>query len=402
LVDRKQRTALERNDLVTSVLEKLKKIGDLHRLKAAVKRDPTPAAFAVLAERYISLGKPRDALRVTMRGLSMFPTSERLNSISTYLRKDRLKEEITRLKKEAGENPGPATFVSLARCYLELGDHDRTLAVCDECASRYPLNENPYLVAGEVHIARFFQHLAGNDGIEGEALLRRALRLNAQNLNARLLLAQVYYSIGAIEQLDEELTEITRLSPDYEDLIVFRSGMEIEVPEEEADGSVPGPSMAERFRKIEADEAFAYSPESFPASALANSVCTAQSGARVDRDRVSDSVVDLSNQEGVHHVTALGRDGEALAVAGNTGELTGEDFAVLCAEIVSTASDATRRMEFGALGWCTVEGDFGGIAINQVRGLSLSASFGRPLKNGAARRLVGEFAARSFSTEEEG
>ena len=84
-------------------------MSDLRRLRGAVKQDPTPGAFADLAERYISLGKALDARGVAMRGLAAFPTSERLRSISTYLRKDSLREDITRLKKQAGERPNPAT-----------------------------------------------------------------------------------------------------------------------------------------------------------------------------------------------------------------------------------------------------------------------------------------------------
>ncbi len=385
---------------MTSVLEKLRKMSDLHRLRGAVKRAPTPAAFADLAERYISLGKIRDASRIAKRGLALFPSSERLASISTYLRKDGLKGEISRLKKQAATHPAPAVFNSLAHCYLELGDHERTLAICDECASRYPLNEKPYLVAGEVHAEKFFQHILANDGIEGEALLRRALRLNAQNLKARLILAQLYYAIGALDHFDAELAEIRRLSPDYEDLMIFRTAME--VPAEEDPSSTPGPSTAERCRAAEANRRFVHHPGRFPLSALTDPSSCICTEAHIDKARISDTVIELASHQGITNVMALGPDGRPVNMAGGTSQLSCEEFAALAAEILDTASDATRKMEFGALDWCTIEGDFGGITVNQLKGVALAASFGRPLKVGPARRLVGEFAARSLSAEGEG
>ena len=387
---------------MTSVLEKLRKISDLRRLRAAVKRDPTPAAFADLAERYISLGKARDARKAATSGLAVFPTSERLTAISTFLRKDNLKAEITHLKKQTGENPSPAVFIRLAQCYQELGDHERTLAICNECSSRYPLNEHPYLVAGEMHTQRFFQHLSGNDGIEGEALLRRALRLNGQNLDARLLLAQIYYSIGALDYLDQELAEIRRLSADFEDLMVFRSANREPAEAEAEESSTPSPSMVERIRLIESRGEFVNPPWEFPSSALTTPAGIIRTGAQVDEKRVSQNVVDLANHDGVTGVAAIGPDGTTLAAAEDSTASAIDDFPVLVAEILSTACDATRRMEFGELDWCMLEGEFGGIAINHLKEISLAAAFKRPLKSGSARRLVGEFAARSCSADGEG
>jgi tetratricopeptide (TPR) repeat protein len=380
---------------VTSVIEKLRKIGDLHRLRTAVRRSPTPAAFAELAERYISLGKVRDARRAARRGLDLFPMSERLQSVCTFVRKDGLKEEITRLKREAAEKATPAVFVRLAQCYLELGDHERTLAVCNECSERYPLNENPYLVAGEVRTGRFFMHLAGSDGIEGEALLRRALRLNSQNLKARLLLAQLYYAIGALSALDQELAEIRRQSPNFRHLDEFRAQMEAQ---EEEETGTPGPSMAERIREIESRGEFIHPPRQFPANALTNPAAMSRAETHLRTGSVTRHTEDLATGRGIFCATAVDTDGNALAAAGGGGPIGAEDFPLIVTELLDTASDATRRMEFGALDWCAVEGDFGGIAFCDGKGASLAVGYDLPIRTRAARQLLSEYAARSFAS----
>jgi len=373
----------------------LKQMRDMRRLKREAKRSPSPATLGALAERFIACGKTDDARKVAERGLRRFPTSERLSSICTFAKKERMQHEIRRLRDQIEENPTPAAYTRLAEIYRSLASHDAALRTCEDCLERYPLNENPYLIIGEIHLERFLRDLTASDGLQAEAQLRRVARLNGQNLRAMLLLARLYHAVGAVDELRSTLDLIQGLAADLPELEQIEAGLD-SVPDQDENLSA-----AERIRRIEITGEFPKMPQEFPDMGITRMLGGPSSEVRLDVEGLRSHLREVADTPGVKNSIILDRDGDTLADIGVEEGLTRKQFADMVAEVLKTAEDAARRMDMGSFRWCTVEGPFGGIAISKVNTISLGTMFTAPLRSDRARRLLEEFASRNFTASKE-
>lgn len=397
-----------------SILRKVKQFRELGRLRTEARTSPTPGTIGALAERYIALGRTEDAHRVAEAGLKRFPTSERLAAVRTFAKKQRLTSEITSLKREMSEHPTPAVYSRLAEIYRELGNFEQALSICEQCVERFPLNENPYLIIGEIRLTRFLQDQIAFDGLTAEKQLRRVVKLNAQNMKAHLLLAWLYHCVGALEETKAHVRSAIGLTPENPELEKFLRDLETrpqafenalepvesEDEEEDWDGVDDDPSIADLIRAVEARGTFRNRPEACPASRL----LPASIGgpvARLDVENLKRNLRDVGHRPGVSNALILDRDGEILADCSQTDGLTRKQFSELVAEIQKTSEDASRRMDVGTFHWCTVEGAFGGIAINRVKNISVGMKFDTSLRPDRAQSLLDEFAARNLTAPPE-
>lgn len=399
------------------MIKKVRQFREVNRLRRAAHRNPSPASIGLLAERFISLGRTDDAWRVAEEGMRRFPTSERLNAVRTFAKKERLKSEIQKLRRDLSERPTPAVYSRLAEIYRELGNLDQALGICEQCVERFPLNENPYLIIGEIRLARFFQDLVAFDGLEAERQLRRVVKLNGQNLKAHLLLAQIYFAVGATDAMKTHLDLAITLSPDNRELPKFAKDFELkaeqfavhserprtaaEVEEDDLDDDFDDPvSVEDQVRAVESRGSFRFRPETFPAWRLLDGGAGAVL-ARLDVEKLKQNIREISDRSGVANAVILDRDGESLADAAETEGLTRRQFAELVMEVQKTAEDVSRRMDVGTFHWCTVEGAFGGISIARVKGISLGVKYGATVRADRAHEVLEEFAARNFTARTE-
>lgn len=396
-----------------SILRKVKQIRELGRLRSEARTSPTPGTIGALAERFIALGRTEDAHRVAEAGLRRFPTSERLLAVSTFAKKQRLTAEITSLKREMGERPTPAVYSRLADIYRELGNFEQALSICEQCVERFPLNENPYLIIGEIRLTRFLQDQIAFDGLTAEKQLRRVVKLNDQNMKAHLLLAWLYHCIGAAEETKAHVQSALRLTPENPELEkflreletrpqAFENALEPVASEEDEDWDPldDDPSIEDLVRAVETRGGFRNRPETCPASRLLPSSIGGPT-ARLDVEGLKRNLRDVGHRPGVSNALILDRDGEILADCSQTDGLTRKQFSDLVAEILKTSEDASRRMDVGTFHWCTVEGAFGGIAINRVKSISVGMKFDTSLRPDRAQTLLDEFAARNLTAPAE-
>ena len=373
----------------------LRQMRDLRRLRNEARRAPSPATLGALAERFIACGKVDDAMKVAENGLRHFPTSERLSSVCTFARKEKMQHEIRRLRDQIEAKPTPAAYTRLAEIYRSLSSHEAALLTCEECLERYPLNENPYLIIGEIHLERFLRDLTASDGLRAEEQLRRVTRLNGQNLRAMLLLARLYHAVGAVEELLKTLDLIRDLNADLPELKLIADGL----------GSGPAAeeslSASERIRRIEITGEFPKLPLEFPDMGINRMLGGPDPAVRLNVEGLRSHLVDIADVPGVRNSIILDRDGEPLADIGDEEGLTRKQFADMVAEILGTAEDAARRMDMGSFRWCTLDGPFGGVAISKVNTISLGTMFTTPLRSDHARRLLEDFASRNFTASRE-
>ena len=392
-----------------SIFRKIRQFRELSRLRRAAGRSPSPGTIGALAERYIALGRMEDAYRTAAAGMRSFPTSERLIAVRTFAKKQGLQTEIQALRREVAERPTPSAYTRLAGIYRGLGNFDEALSICAECVERFPLNENPYLIIGEVRLTRFLKDLIAVDGIEAEKQLKRVVKLNDQNLKAHLLLTQLYHSVGATEDLLVHLGKSIQLSPDAEELTRYRREIEsrpVEAPPPQTDADddewfdPTEASFTERVRAVESAAAFRFRPEDCPAWRLLPGSIGVTS-ARLDVESLKENLREVGDRPGVENAVILDRDGEPLADCSDTESLTRKQFSELVGDILRTSEDTSRRMDIGTFHWCTVEGAFGGISIARVKNISLGVKFGSELKADRAHLLLQEFAARNYRSEPE-
>ena len=391
-----------------SILGTIKQRRELGRLRRETRQSPSPATLGALAEKYIAVGRLDDAYKTARQGQELFPTSERLASICTFARKQRHQSEIRRLRMEMADRPSPTTFSHLAEIYRDLGNLETALHICEECIQLFPLNENPYLIIGEVRLSRFFQDLIAHDGLEAEKQLRRVSKLNNQNLKAWLLLGQLYYSIGAVDALSSVLEEVRKLSPgnkEVEKFVRVITSRPPEVPppiDSEDDDLERDLSVGELLRAVEAHACLPNEPRHFPSGRFRGTASVAPVTARLDVESLKHGLGDISSRPGIENTLILDRDGEPLADCSDPDSLTRKQFTELITEILATSEDASRRMDVGTLRWCTVEGAFGGVTITKVKNISLGVKYEQTVNPVVARKLLQEFAARNFTAPMEG
>jgi len=386
-----------------SIFTRVKRIGELKRLRKAATRSPSPETIGALAERYIALGRLEDASGVAARGLERFPASERLAAVCKFAKKQALKSEIARLRRRMAEKPTPSVYSELAEIHRELGNFDVALRICDECIERFPLNENPYLITGEIRLSRFRQDLIHHDGIEAMNQLERVVKLNPQNLKAHLLLAQLYYLVGALGPLGDRLADVIALAPEGRAFEEFRDEIAAgefargPVPDEDEEPGEAGDyTIEDMIRSVEASHEFRNPPERFPDSRYVDRMVD-HTSARLDVVSLRSNLNEIGADPNVLNSLILDRDGEMLADCSDPDSLTRAEFSELVNEIRTNAEDASRRMDVGNFRWCTVEGPFGGITISKVKNICIGVKYGPEMKPERAQRMLEEFASRNFT-----
>jgi tetratricopeptide (TPR) repeat protein len=374
-------------------MERLKRWHGLARLKRQVRNAPSPAAVAELAERLIALGETDLALREAERGLEVFPDSERLLHIRTFAKKGRLSAQIRRLKEDLHRRPNALTYVQLAKIYRELGSQEEALSIAAECSERFPLNEAGYLVQGEIRAERFRRDLIAKDGIVAEAALSRVVRLNAANVTAHLLLAEIYWLVGMAAECRAHLAQVLETMPAAHEVQEFLRATEgVSGPAEEA--------FEDLASKAERDGVPANDPALFPSHA--NRTGAAKAQGPLDAEAVRGAIASLGEHDGMMNAVLCDREGNVVADFAGASGLPRGQFAELVSGIRGAADDASRRMDTGALVRAEIEGPGGNVTVSRVRGLTVAVLYKAPLRADRVWEVLQDFVAHHLaSTREE-
>ncbi len=379
-----------------NLLERIKRARQIHTLRRAVKRSPSPKTFGTLAERFLALGEPERALTVAQEGLSHFPDSERLLHVRLFVKKKSLADDIRKLRRDIARRPSPLSYTQLAQIYRELGNEDEALEMAHECAERFPLNENPYLIQAEIRLSRFLRDLVAKDAVLAEQALRKVVRLNPHHVGAHLLLAQVYYLVGGAGETRRQLRAVLTTMPTAKEVQTFLQ--RLHVTESDPSDTTPFEELA---RAVEQEGAFAAAPDSFPTLHPQAPSVPSQSDARLDMENLMQDVARLGREPGVRNSILLDRDGEILADFSDAIALSRRQFAELIRSIREVADDASKRMDAGALVRAEIEGPGGSITVVRVRSLTIALLFGDPMRPDRAWELLQGFIARHLRTGKE-
>lgn len=381
----------ERERTIVGLFDRLKRSRELARLRRRVRREPTPGSFGDLAERYIALGQTDDALRVAEKGLHVFPNSERLAQVRLFAKKKRLTGQIRRLRDDILRRPSPVAYTQLAEIYRELGSDDDALAMARECAERFPLNENPYLIEGEIRLERFLRDLIARDAELAEQALSKVVRLNAHNVRAHTLLAELFHVVGAMSECRKHLRSVLTIMPTARDVQTYLDGVE-----DLDDAPLPfdGAGLREWAEAVEEQGGFVNDPSDFPNEHPHLTGGPRRSRATLDQQGLAAEVLSLARHAGVLNAVVLDADDSVLAEHAVTGSLSGHQFAQLVAAVRTTSDDASRRMDTGALVRAEIEGPTGNVTVTRIRRNTVALLYDEPLRTDRAWELLQDAIAR--------
>ncbi len=382
------------------IFEKLKRYREMSRLRAEVRRAPSPRAFGTLAERNVAHGEIEEALAVAERGLAMFPDSERLHQIRIFAKKKSLAGRIRTLRLDMERRPSPFVYTSLAEIHRELGNADQALEIATECAEMFPQNDRPYLVQGEIRLERFLEHQVAKDAVQAELALQRVVRINPQNVKAHVLLAELYHLVGALPACRRHLREVVENSPSARDVRAFlrQFGPTVEDPGPDDVTEEMLISLAER---VEESGVFAGPPEAFPGLVTHNNAARRRSTMRVDVAGLATAMSVFAQTPGVRNSMLIDGDGQIIVQHADASGVTPDAFLDLVRHVRSTSDDASRRMDTGVLVRAEIEGPDTSLTVVRLRQYTIATLFSDPLRTDRVWEMLQDLTARCLTAPTE-
>ena len=313
-----------------------------------------------------------------------------------FAKKKRLTGQIRKLRDDLQRRPSPLAFTQLADIYRELGDHEAALEIATECAERFPLNENPYLLQGEIRLERFLRDHIANDAKIAEAALTKVVRLNSHNIKAHMLLAELFYLVGCADDCRKHLRQVLTIMPTAREVQSFLRTLNVAEP---ADGE-DLQTLAEFAEVVEENGQFANPPDRFPSTHPHLGSPDGKASMRLDMDSLKQEIVKMGAQRGVLNSVIMDRDEQVLAEFSNARSLSARQFAELINQIRTVADDASRRMDTGALVRAEIEGPTGNITVARIRNLTIAILYDDPLRPDRVWEMLQDFVARNLKRRE--
>ncbi len=318
----------------------LSRILSSSRVRAASRRlseDPTPRAYAELAQEHASRGRLDEVERVTAEGLRLFPGDTELARLAARARSLRLEGRIRDLQQDLRDSPRPALWQEFCDLLIEAGRFARAEEVATEWNQAVPSGEAQYYCA-LARARRFFTDRRRDDGRLAFDLVQsveEALPGDPRPVRLRLELAS---RIGAWSEVRRALARLLEYTPGDAALEArFRT---VVVLSDNAKTVERALRDVERTGRFVDDE-----PEPEPGAATGNVRPLLQ------------SMVDEPEVNAAFYVR-----GSTALVQGPKGA-TAERAARGVREIVGSCRAAARRLGLGTAKGATLEGDFGTLLV---------------------------------------
>lgn len=345
----------------------------LKKLEAEVENNPSPEALAALAQKHIEMGRLEEALVVVERGLQTFRNAPRLRDIATFVKKKRSADSIKRLRDELRVMPSPTVYTQLADIYRDLGEIDQALDLLAECTEKFPKEVVAFRIIGQIRLENFLQEVIAYDGIHAWHALSRVLELDRKDSPGRMLLAQLYYAVGANALSVKTLREEFEANPTALDIKSFLDDLGNPPP------LPPDQTVDSLVERCEEAGALNNSLKGFPRLRPGLAQKTGFT-PKINPVAAGGRVKELSGTPGVLNLAILDRDGKAVVGVRNEGGIEEEAFRAMAFEIAGAAGEACRRMDIGSFVRGSVAFPSGGAAIVRRRGTTFALFFSDPMK----------------------
>ncbi|MDA1196314.1 MAG: hypothetical protein O2894_14185 [Planctomycetota bacterium] len=326
----------------------------------------TVATFVDRARKKLALGKLEDAARIVEQGLAQFPGSGSLLDLRLSLRRARANKTMRRLEARIDATRDAFAYEELIKLYRELELPDEARRRAEGYCEAHPQRDTPHLVLGEMDLHAFLDEFSARHGYSAHGHLVQAANLNALALQPRLLLAELYFCIGADRSLAAVLAALRSMAPNTEEMQAALALME----------RVANPDAEERFdglfERIEVGGELVRDPQDWPLTTRR------ASRSQVNEERAQPLVQRLLSQGAMEEVVVLRRDGTVMthATAGASApEAAGTLIKPAAAaagfiEVVRTVGrkvfPQAREFDMGKFKRCTIRGDFGNVVVGRV------------------------------------
>lgn len=325
------------------LIQRMKIWKDLRRLELRAREEPSPSTFVDLGQVYINLEMHDKAQRVAEDGLTLFPKATELRKLFDCARRGLNRQRAADLRAKLTRTPNPKLFRELTQLLVELGDAASLHATCQEWSVRFPEDSGAWLVLGQARLLNFYRDLAAREGQEAVRCLERAIEMDANDPQARRLLGEVFYRIGAVRQaevhfealasLDDQDEELQQLLAHVSSLEDHGDDIDALLGEVEEHGCLLNPSLA------------------------ANAIRAAGDDSLV---RVRDTLAHVAELGGVRKATFI--KGSKALVKGAIRD--GRDPFLRIVRVVAKAGHRfARRLDIGSASKTVLDGDFGHICI---------------------------------------
>lgn len=362
----------------------------LKRLEKEATENPSPENLLALAQKQVEMGLLDEALLVTERGIKQYPHFPRLGEFRMFIRKKRAQEPLRTLKEDIALRPSSQTYCQLIGIYRDLGDIEAALDACAEALEKFPGSEAVWLLSAQVRLESFLREVIAYDGIHALHSLNRVLELNEANSQARQMLSQLYYAIGAnalsVREMRKDLELSGQPAKDVERFL-DDLGEPAELPD--------GTSVEDLIERVEDEGALPNSLAGFP-RVHPGLVEKTQPPPRINPAAVQSRLHDAGTQAGVRNIMVLDRAGTVIASIQGSGALDKAMFSKLAADISAVSAGACRRMDIGSLSTGAVRFGTGGIALRRQRGLTFTLLYDEPVKHDRALAILQELVVQTL------
>lgn len=361
----------------------------LNRQLRQARKHPSPTAWATLGERHLAAGEADQALAIVEEGLQDFPTNDRLLALRQAIQKENLRERVRGLRQSIRRRPDPYLYARLADVFRELGELNKAERIAEECKGRFPSDENPYLVIGEIRAGRFRSGLMARDGKIAIDHLEQAIQINPENYKARLQLAEIYAALGANSRALPHLLHLAEETPEDPHLrdLISEVGAR---PVEEGD-------VASLLRVAERKRGTPYDFQDADRRAAADEAPAPAVELPVLR-RGSMALF------AIREVVALyvASDEHGVVEARENPQASGQSFSNAAAKILKAAKASSRKMDMGGFAKGFLEGSFGRIVLRRTHGVELALLLEGNASFAAVARHVDAFFDGVFGQKRKG
>jgi tetratricopeptide (TPR) repeat protein len=302
------------------------------------------------AERLVAAGRHEEAMHVAEQGLKRFPAAARLRSVVRYVRRAGANKRLSELKRVLDERKDERAYKELISLHLDLGNKDNALEVATSFIEEFPGTTDAQILMGEVFLSRYFTEFFARDAWSAIEHFERALEINPETIRARVLLALLYFAIGAPRSSANEIAHVLQLDPDNSRISDFRERLlEVAGPEGEEDTEFLL-DYAEEHQEIPND------PADFPGG---KRFSLENGGGALSPKLFAAAAAGIGRRLRIEQLAAIGTGGRPLAVAGENKE----SFVKLACRLDSASRRAGRHMNFGTMRRFMVEGKFGRMVL---------------------------------------
>jgi tetratricopeptide (TPR) repeat protein len=319
---------------------------ELKRLEARVRAEPSPTTFVDLGQVYINLGMIDDALRVAEEGLALFPNAEELRKLRKYTRKNKINARIRAARTRLNSRPDAALYRELAGLYLELGDLGAVVGTCEEGLRRYDKDVGLLFLLGKARLTVFYRDLIAREGLAAVEALERVLQAEPDHAQARQLLVELLYRVGALGHARPHLQYLQRKAPQDSEIVALAASL--------AANEAPAEGNLDVLFHDAESTATLMSPPAVKTRVVTRVASEGTIGT------IRETLSAIAEIAGVRKAAYI-RGTRALV----KGEIRdGRDAFLRIVRVVTKAAQrVARRMDIGSFNKGTIEGGFGHICI---------------------------------------